>query len=687
MKSARTPVVVFLILSICSCTTSGTFSIKSSNPASEIYVEDSREGTGIVGSYTTENENLNVTIKTPDHDDLNEVIAPDYISDAERSEKPPYEMSASQGVALGTLIVGPIYLFIGFLLQGIEMDDNEEYVMESDSLESIFLQIGGVITGIGVPFLIDSLVPKPEWKDSYSFDVSSLSHFDAQGYNRKTGFNKFGVNRSGQFEDGSSFSGRILNGVMQGFGTWTTAEGDEYKGTFTSGKLGGFAASSYADGSEYFGFWSGGEKNGAGVLIEGNRQQTFQKWYMGELTLSEPHEARITGSRYNWIFLSNSNKDGLADGSGNAITADGSMLIESGIFSEGELVSGKMIFPDGTKYEGRFNGDLFIEGRIVYSDGRVYEGDLNNGAADGLGKMTFSDGTVYVGEFRNGNYNGEGKIVKSNGESFEGSFVDGKPHGSGIFFKDGRVERCEYYQGERIDQAYLIRQENEKQLAAIREERILIAKERQDREEQQRLEKERQEAERKKRESQASDDSFFGALLVGGATALIGGSAGLSGGDVLALSAAAATDAYKGDSSMSGMKATADVLSGGKTNLSGGSSANSGSRSSSGVSSMSDLTGIKWQDIPGKTDLYFDSSSGGRIVMHDVDGQGAAMTTYFNISSVDYNSGTMTYSVDHMEFRSSIHGDYDKDGDRQPVTASFRIDGRTLYWDNRTFTR
>jgi hypothetical protein len=81
----------------------------------------------------------------------------------------------------------------------------------------------------------------------------------------------------------------------------------------------------------------------------------------------------------------------------------------------------------------------------------------------GYGKLVQSDGTLYEGEFSEGRFEGMGLIVKANGESYRGSFKNGEPHGEGIYKFGEQVEKCEYYEGKRIDAIYLARVERQKQ--------------------------------------------------------------------------------------------------------------------------------------------------------------------------------------------------------------------------------
>lgn len=176
--------------------------------------------------------------------------------------------------------------------------------------------------------------------------------------------------------------------------------------------------------------------------------------------------------------------------------------------------------------------------------------------------MRMLDGTSYEGEFRAGAYEGEGVISRPGGERYEGSFRRGKPHGMGIYVAGQAIERCEYYEGQRIDQAYQIRVENEKQREAMRLERERVAKEKADQAEQAKIEAERLAAQQSS-QSEKSSNNLLRGLIGAGATMLVGSAAGLDAGKTMALAAAAGVDLAKGDGSLSTMKATSQALGGG----------------------------------------------------------------------------------------------------------------------------
>ena len=498
MKGIKRLVGFLLIPCLAGCMTiPGDFSIKSSSSESKIYVDGTYEGKGSA-HLTTLDEDLNVRIETPDHDDLTAKILPEYISD-----KNLPGMQASQGRILLGFLIGVPFFVTGAIVAGLIPDEDapnyETYQREVGRIVPLFMSIGALGGGVGVLGFIDSRKEKPVWKTRYSYNVHPLAHYDDQGFHKETGFDKFGVNRQGVFEDGSRFTGQIDRGVKIGYGTWISPEGDEYTGNFISDMLTGFGLCRSADGSEYYGYWDRGIKAGLGILYDPEGPAFLQEWRNGTLVTSEPHNARITGSRYDWLFLSNTNRNGLADGSGDAITKDGQVRIADGTFSNGRLIEGTMIFQNGTVYEGRFDGDLLREGMIRKQNGQVYEGTLRNGIPSGQGTLRKMDGSRYTGIFENGTPQGEGEIIFPNGDSYQGPFVDGMPHGKGMYrFRNGDVERCEFFEGKRIDEVYKMRLELARAEEQRRQARLAAEEQRRRDEEEEALRREEEERRRDK---------------------------------------------------------------------------------------------------------------------------------------------------------------------------------------------
>ena len=150
---------------------------------------------------------------------------------------------------------------------------------------------------------------------------------------------------------------------------------------------------------------------------------------------------------------------------------------------------GKLIYPDGTYYEGNFKNDLFNGKGIFVNNNSIYNGDFLNGKKHGKGKIEidiiknknsnnnnnynnenkiekkiyegdwendFINGNgieiiqnengkiIYNGQFIKGKKNGKGKLILSNGSEYYGDFKNDLLEGNGIFkWNDNK-----YYNGE-----------------------------------------------------------------------------------------------------------------------------------------------------------------------------------------------------------------------------------------------
>lgn len=235
------------------------------------------------------------------------------------------------------------------------------------------------------------------------------------------------------------------------------------------------------------------------------------------IAIGKSSKIKLITSKY--YFLSGeSNKGGYAHGKVKIVSNDGYTII-NGVFSNGNLISGTSHHQNGEIYEGSFSGFVpngkgkftdinntiydahFVNGKaqgeakLTYSDGSVFTGKLKNGLPDGKGKIIFPDKGYFIGEFINGLFNGHGELYKGD-EKYIGKFKDGKPHGEGVYFDNGVPEEAKYYEGNRIDQAYLIKKEHvraelarQHELKAEKERQEAIARELKQWEDQQRSNK------------------------------------------------------------------------------------------------------------------------------------------------------------------------------------------------------
>jgi len=106
-------------------------------------------------------------------------------------------------------------------------------------------------------------------------------------------------------------------------------------------------------------------------------------------------------------------------------------------------------FEDGRTYTGTFRlGEPNGSGKMVWTDGTRFEGEWKDGEMKN-GAMLFTNGDEYLGEFSGGTMNGKGSVIKANGDSFTGEWKDGLETGPGTLtridgskfhgtFKDGK---------------------------------------------------------------------------------------------------------------------------------------------------------------------------------------------------------------------------------------------------------
>lgn len=231
---------------------------------------------------------------------------------------------------------------------------------------------------------------------------------------------------------GMYYLGPVQQGLAHGTGIARTLDGRiQYTGNFSNGWL--------TQGSKLF---------ADGGKMEGSFSQ--QHLVNGTLTRADGYSAR--GQFNNGSLIQ-----------GYIRIADGSAM--EGRFVDGTLQSpGKIWNAAGDVYTGSF--DQYQrphgQGSLVYRNGDSYEGSFVAGLSEGQGVYRFKAGDIYTGSFRNGVFEGEGRLVRQNGESIDGSFRNNLPHGMAIYRMGNQPpERAEYYEGSRIDQAYLIRMQNE----------------------------------------------------------------------------------------------------------------------------------------------------------------------------------------------------------------------------------
>ncbi len=176
---------------------------------------------------------------------------------------------------------------------------------------------------------------------------------------------------------GETYTGQLLHGMPDGFGTWENPDGGIYEGE-----------------------WKDGMAHGQGIYI----------WANGD---------RYEGER----------KDDLIHGQGKYVWADGYMY--EGEHKDGHMHGqGIMVMPDGDRYEGEWKDDLMHgQGVYTWADGEKHEGEFKDGLAHGYGVYTWADGYIYEGEFKDDLMHGQGTMVTPDGYRYDGVWQNGEQVG------------------------------------------------------------------------------------------------------------------------------------------------------------------------------------------------------------------------------------------------------------------
>lgn len=562
MKLLKNIISIILIISITGCVSVGYDEVTittSNNDAKIIYNSNVSKGSMTV--KTDGIDQIEYTVIHPDYDDINKIIKPPKKRRSEFLTRSEYSKSIATTLllTLGGMITGTLSWGLGYI------DGSEEV---------------GPITVIGFGTLAVGLISlfynegsTSNWSKNYGVNMQPYSLYNNEGYHKETGFNKFGQNKEGYSINGDHFTGNYINGKKEGMGLYWSKELDTtFLGSFTDDNLNGFAIEKTKTMTTYVSF-KDNIKIGYGINIS-NDEITLEYWGNGQLLTSEDYGAKIQ-SKYNLMFLGKS--DGLVNGKGYAASLDGKIYVKDGVFDNGRLVSGTLVYASGLVLSGDFINDEITNGSIYYPDGRIYSGEFVNGKLSGFGSMSFSDnstyegnllngiyegegkytdelGNLYQGQFKNGifsgigrldyydggyyegsfmygTYNGSGKMVMGNSETFEGTFKDGLPHGQGIYKFNDKIQRAEYYEGVRIDQAYQL----EKNLETYKLEQETKKKlEEQKRLEAKRFAEERQKKLEEDRKKQQSKDNV-NQLLAGVAGFAVGEMLGFETSDSLKL--------------------------------------------------------------------------------------------------------------------------------------------------------
>lgn len=125
--------------------------------------------------------------------------------------------------------------------------------------------------------------------------------------------------------------------------------------------------------------------------------------------------------------------------------------------SNGQCISGncdnglgEKIYPDKSRFVGKFQAGLKEEGIFIYPNGDLYKGQFYKNLRSGDGLYQFKNGNVFIGKYVEDNrYYGTLKFV--NGDSYAGSWENNLPSGIGTYYyANGRKWEGQWENGKRV---------------------------------------------------------------------------------------------------------------------------------------------------------------------------------------------------------------------------------------------
>lgn len=152
------------------------------------------------------------------------------------------------------------------------------------------------------------------------------------------------------FANGDVYEGQWNGGHMEGFGTYRKYDpasdsfGDKYEGGFHQSKMLGMGKMYYSDGSLYYGEWLNGVRSGYGTYVD-NGIEIIGLW--ANDSLIEGTQLQSDGTRYVGQFENNK-----PSGNGTLLLPDGEVYY--GKWVEGELIQGASFVKNGPI---RFKGE------------------------------------------------------------------------------------------------------------------------------------------------------------------------------------------------------------------------------------------------------------------------------------------------------------------------------------------
>lgn len=195
------------------------------------------------------------------------------------------------------------------------------------------------------------------------------------------------------------YEGPMVEGKPHGKGIYFWPGGVRYEGEFVEGRIEGFGKKVYGE-AYYEGYFRNNLRHGHGRMVNDNGL-VIEGEFVDD---RQSGPFRITGRNSN-----------------------GSTYVFEGICVDGAWKSGKVVYSDGTSYEGEYDGYILKKGVMRFPDGDWLEGSWKNQDPDGRCRYHYRNGNYFDGEWKDGEMVGNGPLHTVKGNTYDTWDDEGNP--------------------------------------------------------------------------------------------------------------------------------------------------------------------------------------------------------------------------------------------------------------------
>ena len=242
------------------------------------------------------------------------------------------------------------------------------------------------------------------------------------------------------YKGGNFYLGEVKGGIPDGQGIMYYTNGDRYEGEWEDGIKAGMGIYCFkSNGSFYYGEFKNDVREGIGTYYESSGFRYEGEWKEGEYFGEGIAWYSPEDERGRWYF--EGEWEGYYSKNGTMYYKDGTC--ETGVFQDNELV----------EVTGEMKGILAQSGVNTWkdSDEIQYTGKQENGVLEGQGIRIDTNGRTYIGDFVGGIRNGNGTEYYNDGDYYVGAFTDGSRNGTGIYYFSDDGKSKSWYCGEWVE--------------------------------------------------------------------------------------------------------------------------------------------------------------------------------------------------------------------------------------------